>query len=121
MIETVSPDTLTLDPENARKHPEENLAAIRDSLKRFGQVLPIVVRNGVVVGGNGTLTVIRDLGWPTVKVVRFEGTETEARALAIALNRSADLATWDLGQLAKTTANPSETRRTNSRCATPAT
>jgi ParB-like chromosome segregation protein Spo0J len=50
------------DPANVRKHGEQNLAAIKASLTRFGQQKPIVVnRDGVVVAGNGTLMAARAL------------------------------------------------------------
>ena len=39
---------LKQDPDNARAHDEKNLAAIRDSLTRFGLQKPIVVRPRVV-------------------------------------------------------------------------
>lgn len=107
-IKTVDESTLTLDPDNARLHPKANLDAIQASLERFGQVVPIVVREGVVVGGNGTLTAIRALGWSDVKVVEFEGTPEAARALAVALNRSAELAVWDKEALARTVAELSD-------------
>ena len=62
-IETVPLADLREDPENARRHPEKNLKAIRGSLERFGQRLPLVVRDGIVVVGNGRLKVMRELGW----------------------------------------------------------
>ena len=37
IIDKVSVDTLLLDPSNARKHDEKNLAAIKGSLVKFGQ------------------------------------------------------------------------------------
>jgi ParB-like chromosome segregation protein Spo0J len=94
-VEIAKIDDLTLDPNNARLHPEENIADIESSLKRFGQVLPLVVWEGIVVGGNGTLTAMRRLDWGEVKYTNFEGTEEEARALAIALNQTATKAVWD--------------------------
>ena len=36
------------DPRNPRLHPEENLDAIRKSLARFGQVMPILVSVGTM-------------------------------------------------------------------------
>jgi ParB-like chromosome segregation protein Spo0J len=101
-IERCKVDTLILDPSNARRHPKANIDAIKASLDRFGQVAPLVVRNGIVIGGNGTLTAMRALGWEDVNIVQFEGTEKEAAALAIALNRTAELATWDSEQLEAT-------------------
>jgi len=84
------------DPANVRKHGEQNLAAIKASLTRFGQQKPIVVnRDGVVVAGNGTLMAARALGWRTVKAVRTGLEGAEATAFAIADNRTAELAEWD--------------------------
>lgn len=95
---------LVEDPQNARLHDERNLAAIRASLERFGQVEPLVVRteSNVVVGGNGRLSAMRALGWKTAEVTYQELTDAQAAALGIALNRTAELATWDNEQLAQT-------------------
>jgi len=96
-IERVPLDALHLDPSNARLHGEENLAAIRASLSRFGQTEPLVVQatSGRVIGGNGRLVAMRALGWATCAVVRLDLSNLEATALAIALNRTAELAEWD--------------------------
>ncbi len=92
---------LELDPGNARKHSAENLAAIRASLKEFGQVSAVVVnsKNGQVVIGNGRLLAARELGWKYLAVVRRPFTVGQQRALSLADNRSAELAHWDLGVL----------------------
>lgn len=99
-VEDVPVDELHNDPSNVRKHGEQNLAAIKASLARFGQQKPIVVnREGVVVAGNGTLMAARALGWRTVKAVRTGLEGAEATAFAIADNRTAELAEWDEGAL----------------------
>ena len=54
-LETVTIESLKLDPNNARKHSKRNLDAIKASLEKFGQRKPIFVHNGVVIAGNGTL------------------------------------------------------------------
>ena len=54
-METVAIESLELDPNNARKHSKRNLDAIAASLEKFGQRKPIVIHNGVVIAGNGTL------------------------------------------------------------------
>jgi DNA modification methylase len=89
--------SLTLDPVNARKHPARNLDAIKGSLRSFGQVKAIVVRQqtGVVVCGNGTLEVARSLGWSHIAANVIPLTDAQAAALAIADNRSGELAEWD--------------------------
>lgn len=95
-IETVDINSLAFDPANVRKHGTRNMDAIKGSLRKFGQQKPIVVdAKGIVLAGNGTLRAARELGWPTVNVVRTELTGTEATAFAIADNRSAELAEWD--------------------------
>lgn len=107
-VTTVAIDSLVLDPNNARKHGRRNLDAIRDSLAQFGQRRPLVVRSdGVVIAGNGTLEAARSLGWAdiTVTTVPDEWTADQARAYAIADNRTAELATWDDVVLADTLAD----------------
>lgn len=95
-IEDVPVDSLHNDPANVRKHGEQNLAAIKASLARFGQQKPIVVNpEGVVIAGNGTLMAARALGWQTIKAVRTNLAGSEATAFAIADNRTAELAEWD--------------------------
>lgn len=88
-------DSLRLDEKNARTHPEQNLRSIEASLRAHGQRKPIVVRNGVVLAGNGTLIAAKALGWTRLACVEYEGPEALARAYAIADNRSAELAEWD--------------------------
>src|SRR5215208_1600077 len=78
---------LEQDPDNARAHDRRNIEAIKGSLQRFGQRLPIVVRNGRLVGGNGTTVAADELGWTHLDgVLADDLAEAEARALAIALN-----------------------------------
>lgn len=91
---------LTLDPSNVRLHPEQNIAAIVGSLKRFGQQRPIIVGADGVVAGNGTLLAAQQLGWTHIAVTRTELTGAEATAYAIADNRTAELAEWDRDALA---------------------
>ena len=99
-VHDIPVEELHNDPANVRKHGEQNLAAIKASLTRFGQQKPIVVnRDGVVIAGNGTLMAARALGWRTVKAVRTGLEGAEATAFAIADNRTAELAEWDEGAL----------------------
>lgn len=94
--ETVPIDSLSPDPANARKHDERNLAAIRDSLRAFGQQKPIVVdQREVVIAGNGTLEAAKRLGWTEIAIVRTTLDQTQATAFGIADNRTAELAEWD--------------------------
>lgn len=97
-IETVPIDSLIPDPTNVRRHSKRNLEAIAASLRTFGQVVPIVITPaGVIAAGNGTHEAARDiLGWTEIDIVRSAPDDPDgARALAIVMNRSAELATWD--------------------------
>lgn len=97
-------DELHADPANVNTHDELNLRTIRDSLKEFGVVEPLVVQKGTgkVIGGNGRLQVMRDLGITEVPVYEFEGGDVRATALGIALNRTAKTSTFDDEALATT-------------------
>lgn len=96
-------DELHEDPANARLHPDRNLDAVKASLARFGQRKPIVVRRDgmVVMAGNGTLRAARALGWAHVAAVVIDEDPVTATGYAIADNRTAELAEWDGGALAK--------------------
>ena len=88
-------DELKPDPDNARSHSERNLEAVMASLSKFGQQKPIVVvEDGTVIAGNATLECARRLGWSSIAVSVFTGTEQEAKAFAITDNRSSELADW---------------------------
>ena len=101
-IQQVEIETLELDPANVRQHSDRNLDAIRSSLKRFGQQKPIVInQQGIVIAGNGTLTAARSLGWDTIQAVETKLHGSEATAFAIADNRTAELAEWDIDNLIK--------------------
>jgi DNA modification methylase len=94
---------LKLDPANARTHDARNLGAIRSSFERFGQVEPIVVQKstGRVIGGNGRVAVLREMGATEADVVEVDVDDLNATALGIALNRTAELAGWDEDVLGK--------------------
>jgi DNA modification methylase len=104
-VSVVATDALVLDPRNARTHGRRNLEAIQASLTQFGQRRPLVVTGGMtVVAGNGTLEAARALGWAdiAVTVVPSEWSAEQARAYALADNRTAELASWDEDVLLET-------------------
>lgn len=82
---------------NARQHSEEQIARIAASIAEFGFVNPILTgADGVLVAGHGRLAAARKLGLATVPVVVLDHlTPTQRRALVLADNRLAELATWD--------------------------
>jgi hypothetical protein len=96
-VKKVKLSTLSEDSENVRLHGRKNIAAIRDSLERFGQVEPLVVQKSTskVIGGNGRLKVMRELKWAECEVVEVDVDDEAASALSITLNRTGELASWD--------------------------
>jgi ParB-like chromosome segregation protein Spo0J len=99
-LRTVAIDELQPDPENARVHSERNINAIAKSLSTFGQRKPIVVAGGTIVAGNGTVEAARRIGWTHITAVEYPADRiTEARAYAIADNRTGELSLWDNNRL----------------------
>lgn len=101
-VESVAIDSLTPDPANARTHSKANLDAIAGSLRTFGQVRPLIVYGSTVIAGNGTLAAAKSLGWTEIEITRMPKSWTyeQARAYALADNRTAELAAWDSDLLA---------------------
>ena len=99
----VAIDAVSPDPKNARRHDEANLKAVRSSLKRYGQLQPLVVneQTGLILAGNARHQVAQDLGWTHVAVVYVKHDAREATGYALADNRTAELATWDETLLAE--------------------
>ncbi len=89
-------DDLREDPENARIHPESNIEAIKLSLSTYGQMKPVVVHEGVVRAGNGTLRSARALGWTHIAVLEAEHlTREQVIAFGLMDNKASELAEWD--------------------------
>lgn len=100
-IQRIEISKLTGDPANARKHGDRNIQTIVESLNRFGQQKPIVVdSSNCVRAGNGTLEAARSLGWTHLDCVVTDLKGLDAIAYAIADNRTAELAEWDMEILA---------------------
>lgn len=98
---------LSPDPKNARKHDRRNLDAIKASLEKFGFRQPIIVqKQGMIVrAGNGRLAVSKELGWSHIPALVVDEAEADAVAFAIADNRTAELAEWDVGVLGEVLAD----------------
>jgi len=100
-IKTVPIESIFIDPANARKHPKKNMDAIKGSISKFQQVEPLVVQKGkkIIIGGNGRYQAMKELGFKEVQIVEVDLNDTQAAALAISLNRTSELAEWDLDTL----------------------
>ena len=82
---------------SARIHNRHQRRKLRTLLKRFGQVLPIVIDdNGVIVDGHAVWEELKGLGHTEIQVVvAANRTLAEIRTLRLALNRIAEDAVWD--------------------------
>lgn len=99
------------DPENARRHTPRNIGAIVDSLHAVGAARSIVIdEHDVILAGNGTIEGAAEAGITRLRVVEADGNEVIAvrrrgltpeqkRRLALADNRSAEIAEWDYAVL----------------------
>jgi len=86
---------------NARSHPDRNITAICDSLTAFGQVKPLVLDvDGKIAAGNGTVEAARRLGWSHIAVIKTNLSGDDARAFALADNRTGDLSSFSMANLA---------------------
>lgn len=87
---------------NARKHQDEDVSAIVESIKEFGFDDPIGVwgENNVIVEGHGRLLAAKKLGMKEVPCIRLDHlTDEQRRAYALAHNKTAELSLWDWDKL----------------------
>ncbi|MGH9425702.1 MAG: ParB N-terminal domain-containing protein, partial [Terriglobia bacterium] len=96
VIENLPIESITLDPDNCRKHGARSLKALAMALKRSGQQKPIVVSDmGICRAGNGTVMAAKLLGWTHIIAVRTRLTGKAAAEFAFMDNRVAELSEWD--------------------------
>lgn len=101
---------LVLDPNNPRAHGDRNLEVVRGSLEDYGQVEALVVqaKTNRVIAGHGRIHELLELGEEEVDAVVVDVDDAKAGRLAVVLNRSAELATWDEEALARTLLDDAE-------------
>lgn len=73
---------------NPRRISDHALEGLKNSLKRFGVVEPIIVneRTGNIVGGHQRLKALQDIGEQETTVICVDLPEGEEKALNVALN-----------------------------------
>lgn len=92
-------ESLRPHPRNYRRHPEHQLAILRESLRVHGQQKPVVITpDGTILAGHGLAEAAKLEGWQQIGCHVYDGPYPEA-FLAID-NRSSDLAEDDEEALA---------------------
>lgn len=88
---------LVPDPRNARKHNNANIEAIKQSLIENEQYRPFVVQrsSNKIAVGNGMYRAMMELGITEGWVEYRDLDERQFTRLALADNRTAELAEWD--------------------------
>lgn len=86
-------DSVEINPENMREHPEENIEGIQASLREYGQTKPLLFdpRNRKLITGNGTLIAAKREGWTHIAAASFDGTPEQAMAYLMVDNRLSDM------------------------------
>lgn len=87
-IKTMKVSEVVLSPRNPREITAMEFAGLKDSIRRFGLVEPLVMnkRNNHVVGGNQRLKAIKELDFKTVEVVVVDLDDMQEDQLNITLN-----------------------------------
>lgn len=99
-IKYVDIKTLRPYPQNAKKHPDDQVDHIANSIQEFGFKQPLVIdRDNVVIIGHGRLLASKKLGITEVPcVVADDLTEEQIKALRLADNKTNE-SEWDLSYL----------------------
>lgn len=87
---------------NAREHGDEDVAAIKRSIEKFGFDDPIGIwsDHNVIVEGHGRLMAAKALGMKEVPCIRLDHmTDAERKAYGLAHNKTAELSRWNFGKL----------------------
>lgn len=101
---------LTPDPRNARTHSRRQVQQICESIRSFGFVSPVLVdEDGKLIAGHGRWEAAALLEMDSIPVIELKGlSDTQKRGLALADNKIASNAGWDLELLNAELADLSE-------------
>lgn len=99
-IQQIPINSLKPYPQNAKKHPAEQVEHIANSIREFGFQQPIVVdKDNVVVIGHGRLLAAKKLNMDSVPCVRADDlTDEQIKALRLADNKTNE-SEWDFDLL----------------------
>lgn len=82
---------------NARTHSDEQIEKIKNSIKEFGFVSPVIIdENNMILAGHGRVEAARDAGLVEVPYRRITNlNEDQKKAYILADNKLSDMAGWD--------------------------
>ena len=100
-IEHVPTESVKPNPTNARKHPKRQILLIAKNMQTFGVTHPILIdEDNMIIGGHARVAAARHNQLKEIPAIRFSNlTEQQKRAVALAENRLAELASWDIDML----------------------
>ena len=83
---------------NAKKHSQEQLEKLAQSIKEFGFISPVIVDKAFnIIAGHGRVEAAKMSGLDSVPCVYVEGlTEAQRRAYILADNKLSEFGSWDL-------------------------
>jgi ParB-like chromosome segregation protein Spo0J len=95
LVELVPLDELVHHPDN---HRQGDVGALTESLREFGQTVPVPVQRSTnyILRGNHLVRAMRALGWTQAAVIWCDFDDRTARRYLVADNRLSDLATYNL-------------------------
>src|SRR3984893_1844402 len=102
-VEMVPIDALKPNPKNAKKHPDRQIALLEENIEQFAFTNPILIDEAnQMIGGHARYAAAKRLGFRHLPAIRLSHlTPAQKRAVAIANNKLAELASWDLEILAE--------------------
>lgn len=98
----INPADLKQYERNARIHGEEDIDAIKESIKCFGFNDPVGIwgEQNIIVEGHGRVIAAVELGFKKIPCIRLDWmTDEQRRAYALAHNRTAELSGWNFEAL----------------------
>ncbi len=93
-------DSLIPYAKNSRKHSEEQIEKVANSIREFGFSNPILIdKKDGIIAGHCRAESAKRLGLNEVPCIVLDVTEKQKRALVIADNQLALISEWDMGVL----------------------
>lgn len=97
-VEIIAIDDLRPNSRNAKKHPDRQIALLRENFEKFGFTNPILVdEKNKILAGHARYIAAKQASFAHLPVIRHSHlSPAKKRAFAIADNKLAELGEWDL-------------------------